>query len=124
MLLYIATAFAGTRQITSGGTTTQQNALESCYEQWEGHPFAEPSKQEFTYIEPIIRVMGFGSADHLHVLVEAKKLAFEDRARWHADPAAAEIPVAELISKDYARERRKLIDMERAAPSTAAMGMK
>jgi len=63
MLFYVATAFAGTRQIT-GGTTSQQNALQTCYEQWEGHPFDEPSKQEFTYIEPIIRVMGFGSAEY------------------------------------------------------------
>ena len=59
--------------------------------------------------------MGFGSADYIHTFVEAKKLAFEDRAKYYADPAFNEIPVNRLISKDYASERRKLIDGDRAA---------
>jgi len=58
---------------------------------------------------------GFGSAAHVHAFVEAKKLAFEDRARWYADPDFAELPVATLVSKDYAARRRALIDPERAA---------
>ncbi len=52
---------------------------------------------------------GFGSAEHLHWFIEAKKLAFEDRARFYADPAVEQIPVARLISKEYAAERRKRI---------------
>jgi gamma-glutamyltranspeptidase/glutathione hydrolase len=62
-----------------------------------------------------IKSMGFGSADYLHLLVEAKKLAFEDRAHYYADPAFSEIPTMWLISKEYAAERRKLINVERAA---------
>lgn len=62
-----------------------------------------------------ISEMGFGSPEYLHVLTEAKKLAFEDRAKYYADPAFNEIPVEELISKEYARERKKLIDPHRAA---------
>ena len=58
---------------------------------------------------------GFGSAEHLHLLTEAKKLAFEDRARFYADPSFVATPVDELISRDYARERGKLIDPTRAA---------
>ena len=58
---------------------------------------------------------GFGSAQHLHLLAEAKKLAFEDRARFYADPSFAAAPVEQLISREYARERGKLIDPERAA---------
>jgi gamma-glutamyltranspeptidase/glutathione hydrolase len=54
--------------------------------------------------------MGFGSTDYIHHFVEAKKLAFEDRAKFYADPAFNTIPVAGLISKSYAAERRKLID--------------
>jgi gamma-glutamyltranspeptidase/glutathione hydrolase len=54
--------------------------------------------------------MGFGSADHVHHVVECKKLAFEDRARYYADPDFADVPVEGLISKDYAAERRELID--------------
>jgi gamma-glutamyltranspeptidase/glutathione hydrolase len=57
----------------------------------------------------------FGSAEHIHLLVEAKKLAFEDRARYYADPDFADVPVAGLISKAYADSRRALIDPARAA---------
>lgn len=59
--------------------------------------------------------LGFGSADYLHLLVEAKKLAFEDRARFYADPDFSDVPVAELISKEYAARRRALIDPQQAA---------
>ncbi|MGH9390868.1 MAG: gamma-glutamyltransferase family protein, partial [Vicinamibacteria bacterium] len=62
-----------------------------------------------------LRAMGFGSASHLHHFVEAKKLAFEDRARFYADPEFADVPVAELISKDYAARRRRLIADDEAA---------
>ncbi len=62
-----------------------------------------------------IKKMGFGSAEYIHHFVEAKKLAFADRAKYYADPAFNDIPVKELISKDYADKRRKLIDPERAA---------
>ncbi len=58
---------------------------------------------------------GFGSVEHMHYFVEAKKLAFEDRARFYADPEFHKLPVAELISKTYAAERRKLIRVDRAA---------
>ncbi len=61
-----------------------------------------------------LSAMGFGSADHLHFLCEAKKLAFEDRARFYADPEFAEVPVEALISKEYAATRRALIDPVRA----------
>jgi len=68
---------------------------------------------------------GFGSPEHVHLFTEAKKLAFEDRARFYADPDFADIDVDWLISKDYAAERRELIDMERAAravePGTRAL---
>ncbi|MBC2607135.1 gamma-glutamyltransferase [Pelagicoccus albus] len=62
-----------------------------------------------------IASMGFGSAEYIHALVEAKKLAFEDRAKYYADPEFSEIPLDWLISKEYAAERRALIDTERAA---------
>jgi gamma-glutamyltranspeptidase / glutathione hydrolase len=62
-----------------------------------------------------LKAVGFGSVEHVHLFTEAKKLAFEDRAKWYADPDFAELPVAALISKDYADERRQLLDRERAA---------
>ncbi len=52
---------------------------------------------------------GFGSEEHIHYFVEAKKLAFEDRAKFYADPEFNKLPVAELISDKYADKRRKLI---------------
>ncbi|HEY5469582.1 MAG TPA: gamma-glutamyltransferase [Bacteroidales bacterium] len=62
-----------------------------------------------------IASMGFGSADYIHVFTEAKKLAFEDRAKYYADPRFSATPVSQLISKKYAAERRKLIDRDKAA---------
>ena len=58
---------------------------------------------------------GFGSPEHVHLFTEAKKLAFEDRARFYADPDFADVDVDWLVSKDYAAQRRALIDMDRAA---------
>ncbi len=67
-----------------------------------------------------IASMGFGSAEYVHVLVEAKKLAWEDRARFYADMDFVDVPVERLISKAYADERRKLISLDRASTSLPA----
>ncbi len=61
--------------------------------------------------------MGFGSPEYMHLFTEAKKLAFEDRAKFYADPDFNKIPVKELISKEYARKRAALINPDRAARS-------
>jgi gamma-glutamyltranspeptidase / glutathione hydrolase len=61
----------------------------------------------------------FQGAEHLHLLIEAKKLAFEDRARFYADPAFGDVPTAELISKEYAERRRTLLDVRSAARAPA-----
>ncbi|HEX6811296.1 MAG TPA: gamma-glutamyltransferase [Planctomycetota bacterium] len=62
-----------------------------------------------------LAAMGLNSPEALHVMIEAKKLAFEDRARFYADPEFAKVPLKGLLSKAYAAERRKLIDPRRAA---------
>ncbi len=62
-----------------------------------------------------LKAMGRGSPDFWHVFVEAKKRAFADRARFYADPAFAQIPMAQLLSKDRAAKQRATIDMEKAA---------
>ncbi len=69
-----------------------------------------------------IAAMGFGSADYIHTLVEAKKLAFEDRARYYADMDFVDVPVERLISKAYADERRELISSGRASRHLPAGG--
>lgn len=67
-----------------------------------------------------IPAMGFGSPEYLHVLTEAKKLAYEDRAKFYADPEFNQLPTEEIISKEYANERRGLINLGRAARSYPA----
>lgn len=67
-----------------------------------------------------IKSMGFGSAQYVHTFIEAKKLAFEDRAKFYADPAFNKLPVEGLISKEYANERNKLINPDRAAKTYPA----
>ena len=62
-----------------------------------------------------VRGLGFGSADLVHVAVEAKKLAFADRAAYLGDPATVRVPLDELLSKRYADERRRWIDMRHAS---------
>jgi len=62
-----------------------------------------------------IAAMGFGSSEYIHHFVEAKKLAFEDRALYYADPAFNQLPVDELISKEYAAKRAELINPKRAS---------
>ena len=62
-----------------------------------------------------LRSLGFNDPQALHLMLEAKKLAFEDRAKFYADPDFAKIPLKSLLSKEYAAQRRKLIDPNRAA---------
>src|SRR5438093_10345994 len=67
-----------------------------------------------------LRAMGRNSPETLHTMIEAKKIAWADRAKFYADPAFAKIPLAGLLSKDYAANRRKLIDPNHAAKSVEA----
>ena len=64
-----------------------------------------------------LQSMGLYSSEYVHLFVEAKKLAFEDRAKYYADLNFANVPVTELISKTYANERRALIDPKKAGNS-------
>ncbi len=64
-----------------------------------------------------LKTLGYNSPEALHLMIEAKKLAFEDRAKYYADPEFAKIPLKGLLSKEYAAERRKLINLEHAGRS-------
>jgi gamma-glutamyltranspeptidase / glutathione hydrolase len=64
-----------------------------------------------------IASMGLYSAEYIHLFTEAKKLAYEDRAKYYADMDFSPVPVQKLISKEYARERNKLFNPDRAARS-------
>src|SRR5437773_10450303 len=67
-----------------------------------------------------LRVMGRNSPETLHTMIEAKKIAWADRAEFYADPAFAKMPLAGWLSKTYAAGRRKLIDANRAAKTVEA----
>jgi len=67
-----------------------------------------------------IAAMGFGSAEYLHTLTEAKKLAFADRAKFYADMDFVDVPVTDLISKDYAAARRESINPNKASMQVPA----
>lgn len=67
-----------------------------------------------------LKAMGHNSADYLHVVIEAMKLAYADRDTYYADPDFVQVPAAGLLSKDYAKERARLIDAQRASTSFIA----
>ena len=67
-----------------------------------------------------LRAMGRNSPETLHAMIEAKKIAWADRAKFYADPDFAKIPLAGLLSKQYAAERRKLIDPNQATKNVEA----
>ncbi|MFN4258849.1 MAG: gamma-glutamyltransferase [Gemmataceae bacterium] len=87
------------------------------YEVWELPPNGQgiAALQMLNILEGYdLQKMGADSADYWHLFIEAKKLAYEDRARFYADPDFARLPTAELISKPYAERRRQWIDMKKA----------
>lgn len=87
------------------------------YQVWELPPNGQgiAALQMLNLIEPYdVRGMGWGSAELAHLFVESKKLAFADRAKFYADMQMADVPLDELISKEYAAERAKLFDPEKA----------
>ncbi|MBI1365786.1 MAG: gamma-glutamyltransferase [Alphaproteobacteria bacterium] len=82
-----------------------------------------PNGQGFAALEMLqilkgfdLQAMGAGSADAITAMLEAKRLAYEDLAKYYADPHFVDVPMKGLLSEDYAKERRKLIDLKRANP--------
>jgi gamma-glutamyltranspeptidase / glutathione hydrolase len=85
---------------------------------------APPNSTGFVLLEELkilenfdLAAMGLLSPDAVHVMVEAKKLAFADRERWGADPHSLKAPLAELLSAEYAARLAARIDMQHAAPT-------
>jgi gamma-glutamyltranspeptidase/glutathione hydrolase len=93
------------------------------YEVWELPPNGQGIAvlQILNLLEPYnLASMGHNSTDYLHHLIEAKKVAFEDRAKFYSDPEFNDLPIAELISKEYAQRRRALLDPEKASTQLPA----
>lgn len=96
------------------------------YDVWELPPNGQGTAalQMLNILEGFdIGEMGFGSAEYLHVLTEAKKLAYEDRAKFYADPEFNKIPLETLLSKEYASQRRNLMSPDKAADTYPAGDM-
>jgi gamma-glutamyltranspeptidase/glutathione hydrolase len=92
------------------------------YDVWELPPNTQgvAALQMLNILENFdLKSMGRESAEFWHTMVEAKKLAFADRARYYADPEFAKIPLAQLLSKDYAKKRAALIDPKHASMTDA-----
>jgi len=88
---------------------------------------APPNSTGFVLLEELkilehfnLAAMGVLSSDAVHVMVEAKKLAFADRERWAADPRSIAAPLAELLSAEYTARLAVRIDLRRAAPGPMA----
>jgi gamma-glutamyltranspeptidase/glutathione hydrolase len=93
------------------------------FDVWELPPNSQgiAALQILNLLEPYdLKRYGFGSPEHVHLFTEAKKLAFADRAALYADPDFYKTPVAKLVSKAYAKERGKLISMDKAARGVEA----
>ena len=92
------------------------------YDVWELPPNGQgiAALQMLNILEEYdFKSMGYGSAEHIHYFVEAKKLAFEDRAKYYADMDFAKVPVDQLISKEYGKKRQALISDSRAGTYNA-----
>jgi gamma-glutamyltranspeptidase/glutathione hydrolase len=90
------------------------------YEVWELPPNTQgiAALQMLNLLEPFdLASMGHNSAEALHLVVEMKKIVYEDRARYYADPQFAALPIERLLSKTYAQERLKLFEPLRAGRS-------
>jgi len=93
------------------------------YDVWELPPNGQgiAALQMLNILEPYdLKSFGFGSPEHIHYFVEAKKLAFEDRAKYYADMDFYKVPVQQLISKEYAADRRTQISPARASRTPQA----
>ncbi|MGA7804630.1 gamma-glutamyltransferase [Bradyrhizobium sp.] len=112
--------FVGKQDLTSYRTVERQ-PIRADYRGWQimGPP---PPAASGVHIAQMLNILegfditasGFGTAETIHLLAEALKIAFADRAAASGDPGYVNVPVEQLTSKDYASERRRAIDLDRA----------
>jgi len=105
----------------SSHTSTWEEPLSTNYRGYQVYELA-PNTQGLAALQILnilenfdLKSMGYHSADFIHVCVEAKKLAWADRAKYYTDPAFSKIPLDLLTSKQYGKERAQLIKMDQAA---------
>ncbi len=69
-----------------------------------------------------LKTLGHNTSQYIHLLTEALKLVFADREKYYGDPRLVEVPLTGLLSKEYAQERKTLIDLNRACPQMPPHG--
>jgi gamma-glutamyltranspeptidase/glutathione hydrolase len=119
--------FVGKDDLTSY-KTVERAPIRADYRGWQimGPP---PPAASGVHIAQMLNILegydlttsGFGTAETIHLLAEVLKIAFADRAAASGDPAYINVPVERLTSKDYARERRRAIDVARAQKWSAGV---
>ena len=88
------------------------------YDVWELPPNGQgiAALQMLNILENFdIKKLGFGTSEYIHLFAETKKIVYEDRALYYADPSFSDIPVSKLISKEYAKNRLDLIDPNKSS---------
>ncbi len=122
-----------TEYVQSSGGVLSMEDLEHHHSDWvtpistnyRGYDVYElpPNSQGIAALEMLnilegydVKSLGYQTAEYLHILLEAKKLAFADRDRYISDPTFVDIPVERLLSKDYAQQLRTRINLQRATP--------
>jgi gamma-glutamyltranspeptidase/glutathione hydrolase len=110
-----------TREDLTSYKTVERSPIRTDYRGWEilGPP---PPAASGVHIAQMLNILegydiagkGFGTAEIIHLLAEVLKIAFADRAAASGDPDFIKVPVERLTSKDYASERRRAIDPQRA----------
>jgi gamma-glutamyltranspeptidase/glutathione hydrolase len=104
----------------------EREPLRGTYRGYEIITFPPPSSGGIVLLNVLnqlegdnLAALGPGSSEVSHLLIEALRRAFADRATLMGDPDFVSVPVAELISKEYARSHRATIDLQRATPSAS-----
>jgi gamma-glutamyltranspeptidase / glutathione hydrolase len=117
-----------TREDFASHTTEVYEPIRTTYRGVEVYETRPPSQglivlEQLNILEGFdLASLGFGTAEVIHLMVEAKKLAFADRLRFTGDPRFVDVPLDALLSKEFAAQRRKEIDLNRAgAPLAGAL---
>lgn len=111
-----------TKKDLAGYAVTMREPIEGTYRGYKIASVPPPSSGGLTIIEILntlenfdMKKLGYGTADSVHVMIEAQKLAYADRKEYIGDPAFVKVPVKALASSEYAKARAASIDMNKAA---------
>src|SRR5207253_2257474 len=114
-LIYQADWARTFKGVVSSEQKARENGREAGISAGIDHFYKGPIARALTDFARSTDVLDASGSKHLHLLTEAAKLAFADRENYYGDPDFTTVPLDRLLSKEYAAERRRLIDVERAS---------